>query len=171
MKQLRNFLVKSLEIFLIGAFIVLVLDVLWGVFSRYVIGHQSQWTEQLAVNLIIWVSLLGATLTYEEKGHLGVDYFVGKLHPDAQRYAAAFVELVVLFFSAYALCYGGWYLVSATLEAGQVNQMLWDVKVGYIYSVVPISGIFFILFGVEHLWEIMTGKAGEMHPEAMKGVE
>jgi len=171
MKQLRNFLVKSLEIFLILAFSVLVLDVLWGVFSRYVMGHQSQWTEQLAVNLIIWVSLLGATLTYEEKGHLGVDYFVGKLHPDAQRIAAAFVEIVVLIFAAYGLCYGGWYLVSATLQDGQVNQMLWDIKVGYIYSVVPISGVFFILFGLEHLWEIVSGKTVAIHPDKLEGVE
>jgi len=171
MKAMRNILVKFLEYFLIAAFTVLVLDVLWGVFSRYILGHQSQWTEQLAVNLIIWVSLLGATLTYEEKGHLGVDYFVGKLHPEAQRYAAVFVELVVLFFAAYGLCYGGWYLVSTTLQDGQVNQMLWDIKVGYIYSVVPISGAFFILFGIEHLWGIITGKTEFLATEPVKGVE
>jgi len=29
---------------LVGAFALLVLDVLWGVASRYILGHQSRWT-------------------------------------------------------------------------------------------------------------------------------
>lgn len=157
MKLLRDLLVKFLELFLIGAFAVLTLDVLWGVFSRYVLGSQSVWTEELAVNLLIWVSLLGAALTYEEKGHLGVDYFVGKLHPDAQKLTAIFVEFVVLFFAGFGLLFGGWWLVSETLASGQVTPALGWQK-GYLYTAAPISGIFFILFSLEHLVEIFVGK-------------
>ena len=156
MKSLRHFLVKSLEVFLIASFAVLTLDVLWGVFSRYVLGFQSVWTEELAVNLLIWVSLLGAALTYEEKGHLGVDYFVGKLHPDAQKLSAIFVELVVLFLAGFGLLFGGWWLVSETLASGQVTPALGWQK-GYLYTAAPISGIFFILFSVEHLLDIVWG--------------
>jgi TRAP-type C4-dicarboxylate transport system permease small subunit len=156
MKSLRHFLVKSLEIFLIASFAALTLDVLWGVFSRYVLGSQSVWTEELAVNLLIWVSLLGAALTYEEKGHLGVDYFVGKLHPDAQKLTAIFVELVVLFFAGFGLLFGGWLLVSKTLDLGQVTPALGWQK-GYLYTAAPIAGIFFILFSLEHLLEIALG--------------
>ncbi|MDA0345890.1 MAG: TRAP transporter small permease [Verrucomicrobia bacterium] len=157
MKPIRNFLVKFLEVFLITAFAVLTLDVLWGVFSRYILNAQSRWTEELAIYLLIWVSLLGASLTYEEKGHLGVDYFVGKLHPDAQKLAAIFVELVVLFFAAFALLYGGWVLVSKTLASGQVVPALGWQK-GYLYTAVPISGIFFIIFSIEHLLLLLAGK-------------
>ena len=156
MKSLRDILVKFLERFLILAFAVLTLDVLWGVFSRYVLGAQSVWTEELAINLLIWVSLLGAALTYEEKGHLGVDYFVGKLHPDAQKAGAVFVELVVLFFAGCGLLYGGWLLVSETLAAGQVTPALGWQK-GYLYTAAPIAGLFFIIFSMEHLIELFSG--------------
>ena len=155
MKFLRDILVKFLEWFLILAFAVLTLDVLWGVFSRYVLGSQSVWTEELAINLLIWVSLLGAALTYEEKGHLGVDYFVGKLHPDAQKAGAVFVELVVLFFAGFGLLYGGWLLVSETLAAGQVTPALGWQK-GYLYTAAPIAGLFFIIFSIEHLIELFS---------------
>lgn len=157
MKPLRDFLVKSLEIFLILAFAALTLDVLWGVFSRYVLGAQTRWTEELAIYLLIWISLLGASLTYEEQGHLGVDYFVGKLHPDAQKLGAIFVELVVLFFAGFGLLYGGWRLVSETLAAGQMTPALGWQK-GYLYMAVPISGVFFIIFSIEHLILVLSGK-------------
>ena len=168
MKPIRDFLVKALELFLIVSFAVLTLDVLWGVFSRYVLGEQSRWTEELAIYLLIWVSLLGASLTYEEKGHLGVDYFVGKLHPDARRVGAIFVELVVLFFAGFGLLYGGWKLVSLTLAANQVSPAL-GVKVGYYYLAAPISGVFFIIFSIEHLLSIFSGQTEFVDGELEKG--
>lgn len=168
MKPLRDVLVKALELFLIVSFAVLTLDVLWGVFSRYVLGAQSRWTEELATYLLVWVSLLGASLTYEEKGHLGVDYFVGKLHPDAQKMGAIFVELVVLFFAGFGLLFGGWKLVSLTLEANQVSPAL-GVKVGYLYMAAPISGLFFIIFSIEHLLGIFTEDSAAEEPAAESG--
>lgn len=170
MKSLRDILVKFLEWFLILAFAVLTLDVLWGVFSRYILGSQSVWTEELAINLLIWVSLLGAALTYEEKGHLGVDYFVGKLHQDAQKVGAIFVELVVLFFAGFGLLYGGWLLVSETLAAGQVTPALGWQK-GYLYTAAPIAGLFFIIFSVEHLFEIFKGDSSASEPTPEEGGE
>jgi TRAP-type C4-dicarboxylate transport system permease small subunit len=151
MTALWNRIVRGLEWFTIGLFALLVLDVLWGVISRYVPGiRPSDWTEELAVYLLVWVSLFGAALTYRSHGHLGVDYFVSKLDPSAQRLAAVLVELAVLIFAAFALCYGGWRLVADTLGANQLTPVL-QWKIGYLYSAVPLSGCFFCAFVIEHL--------------------
>ena len=143
-------LVKGLEVLLVVGMAVLVVDVLWGVFSRYVLGEQTRWTEELAVYLLVWISLLGAALTFREKGHLGVDYFVGKLEPSVRRLSAIFVEVIVFAFSAFALVHGGWNLVIKTFASGQVLPAL-NLPMGYVYSVVPISGVVFCLFAFEHL--------------------
>ena len=34
---------------------VMVIDVLWGVFTRYVMAEQSSWTDELERFLMIWV--------------------------------------------------------------------------------------------------------------------
>ncbi len=154
--SVRNALVRSLEIFLIASFAVLTVSVLWGVISRYVLGDQSSWTEELSIYLLVWVSLLGAALTYEERGHLGVDYLVEKMDPAAQTVAALFVEAVVLVFAVGGLVIGGWILVTRTLDAGQLSPTL-QVKVGYLYMAAPISGVFFTLFSLEHIYETLTG--------------
>jgi TRAP-type C4-dicarboxylate transport system permease small subunit len=134
-------------------FAVLVVDVLWGVVSRYVPGIvPSDWTEELGIYLLAWVSLLGSALTYRDRGHLGLDYFIALFDPDARRITAVFIELCVLVFAGFALCYGGYRLVSDTLASGQLTPVL-QWKTGYMYLSVPISGIFFVAFALEHLLE------------------
>jgi len=143
--------VRGLEWFTIVLFAALFLDVLWGVISRYMPGiRPSDWTEELAVYLLVWVSLYGGALTYRGYGHLGVDYFVGKLDPSARRVVAVIVELAVLLFAGFALVYGGYRLVADTLAAGQLTPVL-QWRIGYLYSAVPISGLFFCAFCIEHL--------------------
>src|SRR5690606_16647406 len=133
--------VRLLEWGTLSLFGILTLDVLWGVASRYVLGSQSRWTEEVAIYLLVWVSLLGAAIVYRERGHLGVDFLVTKLHPDAQRIVALLIELAVMVFAGFVLVYGGLVLVFQTLAAGQITPALgW--KMGYLYSVVPISGVF-----------------------------
>lgn len=155
-RRVRHALVRGLEAVLIAAFSILTVDVLWGVFSRYVLGAQSRWTEELAIYLLVWVSLLGASVTYGERGHLGVDYFVGKMDPAARRAAAVVVELLVAGFACFGLIYGGGILISKTLASGQVSPAL-DVPMGYLYFSAPLSGFFFLLFSLEHLVELFAG--------------
>ena len=143
--------VRALEVVTTVLFAALVLDVLWGVLSRYWPGiPPSDWTEELAIVLLVWVSLLGGALTYREHGHLGVDYLVAKLHPDARRLSAVCVEILVLVFAGFALCYGGYRLVADTLAAGQLMPVL-QLKTGYTYLAVPVSGLFIAGFCIEHL--------------------
>lgn len=154
--KIRVVMVKPLEWLLICGMAVLVVDVLWGVFSRYVLQAQSSFTEELAIYLLVWISLLGGALVFGEKGHLGVDYFVKKMDPAAQKIAAIVVEVVALIFSVYALLIGGWSLVSAAYESGDTSSgMGWPLA--YVYAVVPLSGVFFTLFAIEHLLEIFSG--------------
>lgn len=146
-----NKIARALEWLAIVLMAALVLDVLWGVISRYVPGiRPSDWTEELAVYLLVWVSLIGAAITYRGYGHLGVDYLVTKLDQSAQRLVAIIIELAVILFAGFALIYGGWQLVAETLAANQLTPVL-QWKIGYLYSVVPVSGLFFCGFAIEHL--------------------
>ncbi|WP_437932667.1 TRAP transporter small permease [Sorangium sp. So ce291] len=167
--RLHAGLIRMLEVVLVAAFAVLTLDTLWGVFSRYVLGNQTRWTEELAVYLLVWISLLGAGLAYGEKAHLGVDYFVGKMDPAAQRVAAIAIELLVASFAAFALIYGGWTLVVKTLESKQMSPAL-DIEVGYAYLAVPISGLFFLMFCIENLVELFTGRVSPRKGEPVTDV-
>lgn len=156
---LIGLLARLLELLLIVAMGALVIDVLWGVLSRMlassgVLASQSSWTEELARYLMIWVGLLGACLAFETRAHLGVDYFVGKFHPSAQKILKLVALLVVLLFAIGALIIGGWELVSRTLALKQDTPAL-GIPKGWVYLVVPISGVFTVIFTLGHMVDVL----------------
>jgi TRAP-type C4-dicarboxylate transport system permease small subunit len=152
-KQIWNGAVSGLRWLTVALFAALVIDVLWGVVARYVPGIvPSDWTEELGIYLLAWVSLLGSALTYRDRGHLGLDYFISQFDPAAHRLSAVIIELCVLVFAGFGLCYVGYRLVADTLASGQLTPVL-QWKTGYMYLSVPISGIFFVAFVIEHLLE------------------
>lgn len=156
---LKKGLAKLLEWAVIVLMAVLVFDVLWGVFSRYVLGAQSRWTEELATMLLVWVALLGGSVAFGVRGHLGVDYFVGKLEPGARFLIDVVVDVLVGIFATAVMIVGGYILVERTLAAGQVTPAM-GIKVGYFYLAVPISGVFILLFCIDGIYETLSGRAG-----------
>jgi TRAP-type C4-dicarboxylate transport system permease small subunit len=134
-----------------------VVDVVWGVFTRYALGEQAKWTEELARFLLVWVALLGGAVAFARKAHLGVDYFVNRLHPDARRLTAVAAHLVVLFFAGAVMLLGGASVVREALILEQTTPALgW--KMGYVYLALPISGFFMLLYTVDNLMETFRGR-------------
>ena len=79
---------------------------------------------------------------------------MGKLDPSARRLSAVIAEIAVMIFAGFVLIGGGWMLVSETLRSGQITPAMgWPI--GYLYSVVPLSGLFIMAFSIEHL---VTGR-------------
>jgi TRAP-type C4-dicarboxylate transport system permease small subunit len=156
-------LARALEYLLILAMAILVLNVIWGVLARMLVTtgfleRQSNWTEELARFLMIWVGLLGASLAFEKKAHLGVDFFVGKFHPTAQKILQLATLLVVLLFAIGVLCIGGWELVTRTLALKQETPAL-GIPKGWVYLAVPISGFFTIIFTLVQMLDVIRGEA------------
>ena len=146
--QIKERLVKFLEWILILLVAVLVLDVLWQVFSRFVLNDPSSWTDELATLLIIWVAMIGASVAFIRNNHLGVDYFVGKLKPRSRLITEIVVQIFIFVFAAVVLVLGGAKLVTLTLLTEQVSPALL-VKMGHVYMALPISGVVIALAAVE----------------------
>ncbi len=152
--KVRDALKRGLEIGVMVVMALLVLDVLWGVVSRFILGEQSRFTEEVATYLLIWVSLLGASVAFSTGSHLGVDYFVNRLHPDTKPLVRVVINLLVAFFAGSVMCYGGYILVSRTLTAGQASPAV-GIEMGYVYLAVPISGFFILIFCAENIAEAL----------------
>lgn len=158
--KFKEGMTKALEAILILAVAMLVLDVVWGVFTRFVLGEQADWTEELARFLLVWVALLGGAVAFGTKGHLGVDYFVGKFHPDVQKLMAVVVHLIVLFFAGVVFIYGGGSVVTDALAMEQMTPAL-GLKMGHVYLALPLAGIFMTIYTIENLVETLAVKSAE----------
>jgi len=148
--KIRKGITRLLELALISAVALLVVDVVWGVFTRKVLGAQADFTEELAKILLIWVALLGSALAFETKGHLGVDFFVNLFAPQARKLMAVTVHIVVLAFTIIIFLAGGIRVVSDQLLMEQLTPAL-SWKMGHVYLALPVAGFFMLIFTIENL--------------------
>ena len=133
---------------------VMVIDVSWQVFSRYILQQSSSITEELATFLLIWVGLLGAAYAYREKAHLGIDLISYKLSSKGKIYSQILVLAVVVIVSSFVFVFGGLRLVYITFTLNQISPAL-QVNMGYIYSVVPLTGILIIIYSAGFFQETL----------------
>ncbi|MDZ7722329.1 MAG: TRAP transporter small permease [candidate division KSB1 bacterium] len=152
LKRFLNKLSRVLEFFTAASMGILVIDVSWQVITRFILKAPSDFTEELATFLMIWVGLLGAAVAYNRKAHLGIDYFVAKFNPRNRLIAEGIVNFMVLFFSVSVLFYGGIQLVVRTFSLGQASPAL-GLPLGFVYLCVPVSGFFLTLYSIEYLLE------------------
>ena len=147
MQHARHFVNKVLEVMLITIMAVLVLDVLWQVFTRFVLENPSSYTEELARYLMIWVGLLGAGYAAGKKMHLAVDLLPRKLTGRKATILSIVIQVCTLLFALTVMVGGGARLVWTMLYLGQTSAGL-QIPLGYVYLVVPISGSLIAFYAV-----------------------
>ena len=162
---LKHSTARALGLLCIVIFVALVLDVLWGVVTRYVLGHQASWSEELARFLLVWLAMIGAALAYIENSHLGVDVLTRLLDPSARRIANFVTHLLVFLFAAAALVYGGAALFLDRWESGQVMSAM-QIRRAWFYLSVPVSGVLIALFALDAAISVASGRgvASEEQP-------
>lgn len=141
---------KFIEYFLVFIFSLLVLDVIWQVVSRYVVGQSSSFTEEFARFALIWLAILGAAYLNGKRAHLSMDYLLKKLDPDALKRRMKIIEILMLLFALIVMVIGGGNLVYTTLILGQQSPAM-GVPLGFVYSIVPISGLIIIFFSIHNI--------------------
>ena len=140
-KRLFDSILKMLCIILCGAMVILVS---WQVISRFVLQDPSAISEELANICFVWMALLGAALLYGEKGHMNINFIPEKIGPYWSNVLLIISELFTLAMAIFVLTYGGYNIANNAMT--QTNAaMLW-LKIGQIYSVVPISGVFIVFY-------------------------
>ncbi len=144
---------------------VMVVNVIWQVFTRFIIGHPSSFTEEAARFMMIWVGLLGAAYVCGSKSHLALDLITGRLTGARKRISEIFIQFSALVFSVGVLIIGGGRLVWIQLQLGQQSAAL-QLKLGYVYLALPVAGGFIALYSLFALIEALrSGTDAESQAE------
>ena len=160
MLRVKHAVDKVLEWILIISMSLLVIDVLWQVFSRYVLNDPSSFTEELARFLLIWVGLLGASYAAGQRMHLAVDILPSRLQGEKKIYLDILILSLIIVFAMTVMVFGGARLVTITLFLGQMAAAL-QMPLGYVYTILPLSGLliaFYALFYLIDELRVLSGK-------------
>lgn len=148
--KLRIKIDKILSYFLITIMGVMVINVLWQVFSRYFLGEPSSFTDELARYLMIWVGVLGAAYVSGKNGHVAIDVLPSRLDKAKQKKLKNVVSVLIILFSITALVIGGSRLVYITYVLKQFSPAL-QMPLSLVYLVIPVSGILIIYYKISDL--------------------
>src|SRR5437867_2431603 len=79
---------------------IITVDLLLGVFSRYVLERTFVWYDEVARACFIWLVFLGAAAAVKRGAHFGLHMFVELMPPPLKRAALLLTPLTVIVFSA-----------------------------------------------------------------------
>lgn len=155
MSGLRKVLTGLLNILAGGSFLIMVALTCWQVFTRYVLGSPSSWSEELVSYMFAWMSLLGASIVTSERGHMNIPILVERVSPAAQKLLLCLGEVTAFLFSAVILTYGG--IQITNLAMGQMTSSL-GVPIGIFYIVLPLCGLLNMVYTALNIIDIIKQK-------------
>lgn len=159
MWKIREGLLSALKLLCIVLFSVLVIVVVWQVFTRQVLGDPSPWATVTAQYMFVWLSLFAATLVFGERGHIAVDVLAQRAPGAARQALVVAVQVFTLAFAVLAMIWGG--LRGVSMSWDQVIPGF-PFTVGHMYLALPVAGVMIAFLALEDL--LLAVRGDELAP-------
>jgi len=149
-------LARGVEWVCLALMVALCLDLMLGVFSRYVLFSTFTWYDEIARICFVWLVFLGAAVGVKRQAHFRLHLVVDALWPRARWVVGLFGRLVVIGFAA-ALVQQGW----AFVELGRFQQTpVMGLPKSWVYLAMPVGGALIILYSLGPLWRDLRPPGG-----------
>ena len=136
-----NLLAKGEGWVLITLVVVMTVVVFLQVIYRYLLAQPLHWSEELARYLFVWISILGAALSVQRRGHFGMDFFF-KMLPDKGRRYLIFLIYFLMGVVVLVILVQGIFLVQKT--AAQQSPAM-EISMGWAYASLPAGAALMVI--------------------------
>lgn len=154
MEMTKKILDRVLFWITVVLFALLVVIVVWQVFSRQVLQNPATWTDEGARLNFVWLGLFASAFVFGERGHVAVEFLVRKFPEGVEKIIAIIVQVIVLAFALVALVWGGW---RAAMNAWGQELSALPFTFGQMYLALPVSGVLMAFYSVYYIQGIARG--------------
>jgi TRAP-type C4-dicarboxylate transport system permease small subunit len=135
LKKLDQILAKG-EALILGFLLSLMTIVVFlQVIFRYILDQPLSWSEEMARYLFVWLSILGAALGVQKKGHFGLDFFQ-RMMPERLKGVLGQVIQWLMIMVTLIILYQGIILVRMTRPQESPAMAL---SMAWAYSALPVG--------------------------------
>ena len=117
--------------------------------ARYVFQSPLRWSEEVIRYAQVYLTFLGSVVLVREKALISIDAIVNFFPNKLRKILWVFTTILSFIFLVFLVIYGYNYVMSNI----NVFSFVTGVRMGYLYSVIPISGVLMILNMVRKLKE------------------
>jgi TRAP-type C4-dicarboxylate transport system permease small subunit len=125
----NNIIVVLAALALIAACAVLCDSVL----GRALFHSPNYWQDEAAVFLLVGATFMSSAYVQSQRGHIGIEAFVGLLSPAVNRIRLWLVDVVSFLFCAF-FAWKSWTLTHEAWVDGQVSNSMWSPPLTIPYS-------------------------------------
>ncbi len=137
--------------------LVIVAVVFYQVFGRYVLNSSPTWAENLALVLVLYVTLIAAAVGVRDAGHIGMESLLILAPEHIRDRIEIGIHALVAIFGA-AMVYNGAVLGLSVMDYKIPNLALPE---GVRYIPLVVSGLLIVLFSIEHIIALLRGEEVE----------
>jgi TRAP-type C4-dicarboxylate transport system permease small subunit len=125
----NNVIVIFAALALIAACVILSYSVL----GRALFHSPNYWQDEAAVFLLVGATFMTAAYVQGQRGHIGIEAFVGLLPPIVNRIRLWLVDVASLLFCAF-FAWKSWTLAHEAFVDGQVSNSMWSPPLAIPYG-------------------------------------
>lgn len=141
--NLRDVIMKVLGVFIILLFILMTIVGTYQIVTRYFFNSPSTVSEELLTYTFTWMALLASAYVFGKRDHMRMGFLADKIKGAPKKCLEVCIDGLAFLFAAIVMVYGGISITKLTMI--QTTASL-RVPMGYIYIIVPISGILIMIF-------------------------
>jgi TRAP-type C4-dicarboxylate transport system permease small subunit len=134
------------------ALVVACLILSYSVLTRSLFHSATYWQDEAAVFLLVGVTFLTAAYVQSQRGHIGIEAFVGALPPVVNRIRLVLVDIASLAFCTF-FAWKSWTLAHEAWVDGQVSNSMWSPPLAIPYALMAAG---MTLLCVQILLQILT---------------
>ena len=156
MKKLDKILDLVMRFVMAVAMFALLAGGTWQIVSRWILKDPSTFTDEFLRYVLIWASMIGSAYCFYKDEHLALDLVKDRVKGKVKIALTIFIEAAILFFVCYVFIYGGLKLSMNALNISSVMHLPFT----FLYSILPISGVFIVLARVLKYAQLFAEKKG-----------
>jgi TRAP-type C4-dicarboxylate transport system permease small subunit len=103
------------------------------VIGRALFQSPNYWQDEAAVFLLVGATFLTSAYVQQQRGHIGIEAFVGLLSPTANRVRLWLVDVASLLFCGF-FAWKSWTLAHEAWVDGQVSNSMWSPPLAIPYG-------------------------------------
>ena len=110
----------------------------YSVLSRALFHSPNYWQDEAAVFLLVGATFMTAAYVQSQRGHIGIEAFVGLLSPMVNRVRLWLIDVASFLFCAF-FAWKSWTLAHEAWVDGQVSNSMWSPPLAIPYVLMALG--------------------------------